>query len=105
MEMLLMALCVSLFGLAVSALAFGAATRGEPDRSEPKPLRLPLQPPQFFLDETAPAPSAPPPQVPVELLLHRLEQHIRLEQAAAESFVSSPTPKSLHGSTTSPLVH
>ena len=38
---------------------------------------------------------------PVEVLLLQLEQHIRLEQAAAEGFVRTPTAESLHGATSS----
>lgn len=41
----------------------------------------------------------------VSLLLQRLEQHIRLEQAAAESFHQFPTVASLHKDTASPLLH
>jgi hypothetical protein len=43
--------------------------------------------------------------VPVEALLLQIEQHIRLEQAAAESFLHTPTGQSLQSRTTSPLVN
>ena len=43
--------------------------------------------------------------VPVEVLLLQIERHVRLEQAAAESFHLRPTPESLHVHTTSPFVH
>ncbi len=43
--------------------------------------------------------------MPVEALLLRIEQHIRLEQAAAESFLNRPTDESLHSRTTSRLVN
>jgi hypothetical protein len=53
--------------------------------------------------------AAPPPvppvvqpwQVPIEVLLLQLENHVRLEQAAAESFVEFPTYALLHSKTTS----
>ena len=108
MEMLLMALCMTVFGLAVSAIAFSAATSGTPsaEASEQKlqpTARLPLQEPRFFAVE-APRPAAPP-RVPIEVLLLQLEQHVRLEQAVAESFLHAPSTQALHSRTTSPLVH
>lgn len=100
MVMFLMGLCIGLFGLAVSAMAFGAAARPigtEPD--QPREARA-LPPSTFFMD--AEAPRASQPAAPVEVLLLQLEQHIRLEQAAAEGFLSAPTSESLHGRTASP---
>jgi hypothetical protein len=99
-----MVACLSLFGLALSALAFGAATRdertGEGAALEPK---LELAPPRFFVAD-APRPLSPS-GVPIELLLLQIERHVRLEQAAAESFIGMPTVASLHQRTPSPLVH
>ena len=104
MEMFLMGLCLSLLGVAVSAAAFAAATREEPRyRESTADQRLPLPAAQFFLDATA-RPAAPP-RVPIEVLLLQLERHVRLEQAAAESFLDVPTLESLHSRTSSPLVH
>ena len=108
MEMFLMALCMRVFGLAVSAVAFSAATGGTHaaeagDRKLQPTARLPLQEPRFFAVE-APRPAAPP-RVPVEVLLLQLEQHVRLEQAVAESFLHAPSTQALHSRTTSPLVH
>jgi hypothetical protein len=100
MEMFLMGLCIGLFGLAVSAAAFGAATRqvvGEP--AQPREAK-PLPPSKFFVD--ADASRAAQAAAPVDVLLLQLEQHIRLEQAAAEGFLSAPTSESLHGRTASP---
>jgi hypothetical protein len=108
MVMFLMALCMSLFGLAVTCLAFAAATRE--DRPEPaaqpelKPVvALPARPERFFVG--SPRPSVPRPTVPIEVLLLQIERHVRLEQAAAESFLDYPTAASLHSRTASPLVH
>jgi hypothetical protein len=104
MELVLMGLCLSLLGVTVCAMAFGAATRGEPPAEAPQPAaHVALPSPRFFIH---PAPSdTAAPRVPIEVLLLQLERHVRLEQAAAESFLSAPTLESLHTRTTSPLVH
>lgn len=106
MEMFLMALCLSLLGIAVSGVLFAAATRDE-RQAEPQPLdtRMMLDAPRFFTTMPIAPRSQPPLGIPVEVLLMQLERHVRLEQAAAESFHSSPTVQSLHSRTTSPLVH
>jgi len=110
MEMFLMALCLSLFGVAASALAFGAATRGEPAPREREAglktapaLKAALSTPRFFGEDLAPVDMER--RVPLEVLLLQIERHIRLEQAAAESFLHDPSPESLHSRTMSPLVH
>ena len=106
MEMLLMGVCISVFGLAVAALAFGAATRPEATVAA-QPARQPeLQPakPRFFIDQ-ATIPTMIPDSVPIEALLLQIENHVRLEQAAAESFVEFPTANLLHSKTISPLVN
>jgi len=112
MEMFLMCLCISVFGLGVAAAAFGTATRSESPDSAVKP-ELPLvkavAPAHFFSDHVAAPPPVPPVvqpwQVPIEVLLLQLENHVRLEQAAAESFVAFPTQALLHSKTTSPFVN
>jgi hypothetical protein len=106
MEMFLMALCMSLLGVAATAIAFGAATRDEGREAEAVPAAKPVPAPaptRFFVEEMPVA--APHSRVPIEALLLQIEQHIRLEQAAAESFLESPTARSLHSRTSSPLVH
>jgi hypothetical protein len=106
MEMLLMGGCLSLFGLAVVCAAFGAATRtGEP-KPEPRPLtHVDLTPAatHFFAANVA-SPAAAYPRVPLEALLLQIENHVRLEQAAAESFIEYPTAALLHSRTISPLI-
>jgi hypothetical protein len=101
MEMFLMVFALALLGVAVSAGMFAAATRGAD--SVPGPTRpraaAAVAAPRFFVER----PVAP--AVPIEVLLAQLEQHIRLEQAAAEAFLIAPTRQSLHSRTTSPLVH
>ncbi len=108
MDMLLMGLCVSVFGVAVAALAFGAATRSESSNPAVQP-DLPLvkaaTPARFFPGRVAVPPAVPPLQVPIEVLLLQIENHVRLEQAAAESFLAFPSQALLHSKTTSPFVN
>lgn len=106
MDMLLMGLCMSLLGVAVCVALFAAATQSERQREEARPaatLSVPLAPPAFFIDDRQPTAAAP--RVPLEVLLLQLERHVRLEQAAAESFLNLPTSESLHSPTTSPLMN
>ena len=115
MVMFLMAVCLSMFGLAVTAMAFGAATRDERPVEAAQPALRPalpvsIAPSRFFSDlPTVALPSvaasASRPHVPIDVLLLQIERHVRLEQAAAESFLDYPTVASLHSRTTSPLVH
>jgi hypothetical protein len=39
------------------------------------------------------------------LLLLQIESHVRMEQAAVESFLAMPSVETLHTKTLSPLVH
>ena len=105
MEMLLMGLCISVFGFGVAALAFGAST-GPQDAARAAQPELPAKavPTRFFSDHVQRV-IPPVPQLPIEVLLHQIENHVRLEQAAAESFVAFPTEALLHSKTTSPLVN
>jgi hypothetical protein len=103
MTMFLMAVALSMFGLAVTAMAFGAATRGESKPAVPLQPQLDLAPARFFADN--PKAFHRQPHVPLEVLLLQIEQHVRLEQAAAESFISLPSPEALNCRTQSPLVH
>lgn len=106
MEMLLMALVMSLLVGVISAIAFSAAAApAEPTPSHPAhvPARPATSIPQFFVDDVAVA--AGNRQVPIEVLLLQIERHVRLEQAAAEAFHAFPNSESLHSPTTSPLIH
>jgi hypothetical protein len=112
MEMLLMGLCMAVFGMGIAALAFGAATRSESSDSpvQPQPsLVKPVVPARFFLDRAAVTPTMPPvippQQVPIEVLLLQIENHVRMEQAAAEMFLAFPSQARLHSKTTSPFVN
>ncbi len=106
MEMFLMPICLSLFGLAVTCLAFGAATRSEQPPAAPpaKPETVPLPSARFFVSDAV-IPAPPETRVPIEALLLQIENHIRLEQAAAESFMETPTSALLHSRTISTLVN
>jgi hypothetical protein len=44
-------------------------------------------------------------EVPIEALLLQIENHVRLEQAAAECFLQSPNASVLHSRTTSALLN
>ncbi len=111
MEMLLMGMCVAVFGMGIAAVAFGAATRSESSDSAVQPALSLVKADaaaHFFSDRVA-APTTVPPapawSVPIEVLLLQIENHVRMEQAAAESFVAYPTQALLHSKTSSPFVN
>jgi len=68
-------------------------------------LRTPVPPTGFFTDNVAKPPAMPSRQMPMEVLLLQIENHVRLEQAAAESFLKFPTHDQLHSKTPSPFVN
>ncbi|HWQ52220.1 MAG TPA: hypothetical protein VN442_00960 [Bryobacteraceae bacterium] len=106
MVLLLMAACLGLLALVVTALAYWAAARSEEpavDQPQPEVFKV-ASPVGFFADTAAPA-GAMRIQVPVEALLLQIENHVRLEQAAAESFLEYPTSALLHTRTISPIVN
>jgi hypothetical protein len=108
MDMLVMGLCFAFIGLAVTGMAFAAATRPETLRPDAPPEQVAVKPApsRFFSERLTPsAPGPAPIQVPIEVLLLQIENHVRLEQAAAESFIAYPTDAQLHSKTTSPLVN
>jgi hypothetical protein len=97
-------LIMSLLAVAVCAVAFGAATRGEARSAARPERRLALEPPRFFASPAA-VKAAAAPGVPVELLLSQIERHVRLEQAAAEAYLELPTRDSLHTRTPAPRLN
>jgi hypothetical protein len=105
MLMFAVTLFFSLLGLVILSVPFWIAFQKEadplPEKSEPKPVVLPERS-RFFWNVAVPA--ARPP-VPIEVLLMQIEHHVRSEQAAAESFIESPTSALLHSRTVSPLVN
>jgi hypothetical protein len=107
MEMFLMGVALSLLGVGVSATLFAAATRDVREMEAAIRTDAPVigDPQRFFVHSGATAVAPRPMQVPIEVLLLQIERHVRLEQAAAESFHLYPTAESLHVQTLSPLVH
>jgi hypothetical protein len=109
MEMLLMGVCLSVFGLAVTCLAFGAATRDSGNSTAASPvvekemIKAAAIPGRFFVD--VPVPVAARTSIPIEALLLQIENHVRLEHAAAECFLESPSASLLHSRTVSALVN
>ncbi len=107
MEMLLLALCMSMFCLAVAAIAFGAATQKvspvSPEQGDLQPVKA-VAAGRFFANQALPRKS-PGTYVPTEVLLAQIENHVRLEQAAAESFLETPSHAQLHTKTTSAFVN
>jgi hypothetical protein len=110
MEMLVMGAFLSILGLAVACLAFGAATRRNEEQKAAPAVELKVAKPavatRFFV---APGelviPLAARQRVPIEALLLQLEDHVRLEHAAAESYLASPDAMRLHTRTTSRLLN
>jgi len=106
MEMLLMGACLSLLGLAVTALAFNTAAphTEESPAAEPETVRAEA-PARFFADSPAMPAVTFSASVPIEALLLQIENHVRLEHAAAESFLAAPNRTLLHSRTMSQLVN
>lgn len=107
MEMFLMILCICFFTLAIMAAALGASTRPEqpaPPAKVKQEVEVVVPATNFFTDYNV-VPAMPRSQVPIEALLAQIENHIRLEQAAAESFLSAPSPAMLHNKTISRFVN
>ena len=109
MEMLLMGACLAIFGLAVTCLAFNAACPREADARQPQPemrkaAAVAVSPPRFFADPVVVQVPAHA-KVPIEALIMQIENHVRLEHAAAESFLAAPDRSLLHSRTMSPLVN
>ncbi len=108
MNMLLMGLLVCVFAMAVVVVAFRVATLPEPQlptRQAELPVEKAAAQAPLFTPRVAAPPVQAAQQVPIELLLLQIENHVRLEQAAAESFIEFPTQALLHSKTASPFVN
>jgi hypothetical protein len=110
MEMFLMGLCatVLLSGLAVASIRLGAATRSESSdlAIQPELQRVnAVAATGSFSERVAASPAVQPRPIPIELLLLQIENHVRSEQAAAESFLAFPTQAQLYRKTTSPFMN
>jgi hypothetical protein len=87
----------------------GIMVAGLSPREEQAPVLQPErtlvagEPAHFFASEGETVTSRP--QIPLDVLLSHIERHVRLEQAAAQSFLSVPSADSLHSRTESPLVN
>ena len=113
MEMLLMGACLSVLGLAIACIAFGAATRAPYEYTTAAPVLANqaakdaakgAAPERFFADPVL-LPQAARTRVPIEALLLEIENHVRLEQAAAQCFLESPNASMLHSRTISTFVN
>ena len=106
MTMFLVLCGISVVLTAMTAVLLSLLFRVETgsERSAPR-TAAGLDAPKFF-DKSVPT-SAPIGRtaVPLELLRVQIEQHVRLEQAAAERFHQYPTVEALHRRTASPLMH
>ncbi len=106
MEMFLMIMLMSVLTFAIAAIAFKASERREPPSETVQPAlpALKAAPERFFAARVIPTIPVHT-QLPIEVLLRQIEDHVRMEQAAAESFVQFPTPAHLHTKTPSPFVN
>ena len=104
MEMLLMGAVLSYVraGGVLPGLRCGDARRARPEKEAVKPVAVTAR---FFADPPAVPVAAALNRVPIEALLLQIENHVRLEQAAAECFLESPNPTLLHSRTISSLVN
>ncbi len=100
MEMLLAGLAMTLLGVAVSGLLFAAAAKNQAGDVAAPAEALQPAPSGFFTEE-----KLDHQPVSVEVLLMQIEGHVRMEQAAVESFLAMPSVEALHTKTLSPLVH
>jgi hypothetical protein len=106
MEMFLMLMLMTVLTFALAAIGFKASDRGESPSETTEPS-LPVQktaPERFFAARVIPTLPVHA-QLPIEALLQQIENHVRMEQAAAESFVQFPTQAHLHTKTPSPLAN
>lgn len=104
MGLILMLLGISLVLTVLQGVVLAYMWR-ESQASAVPPLAVPphVAPSRFF--QNAPRPDTQVRPVSLELLLQQLEQHIRLEHDAAESYHWYPTVATLHKHTSSPLLH
>ena len=98
-------LCTAIGGLAGLVLGFLTSPLSRVRVQPELPLAKAAAPARFFSDRVPISPAASPWQVPIDVLLLQIENHVRLEQAAAESFIAFPSQARLHSKTTSPFVN
>jgi len=102
MEMFLMVLTLSVVGVLVSGILFRAATRetSEAPAAAFSPLIAADEERFFMIRPAAPADAS---RAGAGALVLQIEQHVRLERAAAEAFLQWPTVEALHMRTLAPL--
>jgi hypothetical protein len=91
---------VAVTGLVIFVAVLGIALGLSPPHEEPAPAPRPIEraPSSFFVVEKKS-------EVQMEILLARLEQHVRQERAAVEMFHDDPSTASLRRQTSSPLAN
>jgi len=100
MMMFLSILCASAVVLAVLVAVFSTI---EPTEHKGIEMGIPARPAKFFAADSLR--SSAHDDLAIDVMLAQIERHVRLEQAAAESFLDVPTPETLHSGTSSPLAN
>ncbi|MFB3853952.1 MAG: hypothetical protein ACE148_09035 [Vicinamibacterales bacterium] len=103
MDLVLTVVILGIAEVVVLGMALRAFDRAEERRAQlevPRSVKREQAPGRFFAD---PAVSVTYDRARLDSLLMQLERHVRLEQAAAESFLQNPTAESLHHRTSSPF--
>jgi hypothetical protein len=104
MFMFLTILFASFAAIAVGALIVASGSPRQAEAVSLQPERTENLGTQRFFGADAQAPALRQ-TVPIEVLMSQIEKHVRLEQAAAQSFLDVPTRESLHSRTESPFVN
>jgi hypothetical protein len=106
MAMVLILLGISLVLTVVTAVLLASLTRPDDAAAQPHVEATRRAPaPRFFERRVEVKDPVTLTSAPLEVLLLQINQHVRLEHAAAELFNQYPTVESLHRRTASPLVH
>ena len=101
MDLVLAVVILGAAEVAILTLALRSFERAEERRvraDASRPVQRAQAASRFFAERRLPSERAS-----IEALLVRLEHHVRLEQAAAESFLHNPTSESLHQRPASPV--
>lgn len=106
MEMFLLILFTSVPVLVLCCLMVYGIKPGSRDAKPPaleSGLPAASSPSRFFAGDLPARLSTS--RYPVEVMLSQIERHVRLEQAAAETFLDLPTAEALQTRTASPLLN
>ena len=103
MSILLAVVVISVVEVVILSLAFRSFERADDKRARmelEQGVRAERSRSQFFGEAT-------PDRASLDVLLARLERHVKLEQEAAQWFLANPTPETLHhrSSARPPLTH